>query len=47
MQFAGRAPEVYATVILLVGLGHALNHGFLWLERRVIHRWFAEGAAGA
>lgn len=43
MQFAGRAPEMYATVILLAGLGYALNRGFLALERRSIHWWFALG----
>lgn len=43
MQFAGRAPEVYATVILLAILGYALNRGFVAAERRAIHWWFATG----
>ncbi len=44
MQFAGRAPEVYASVILLAALGYALNRGFLAVERRALHWWFAQGA---
>ncbi|NKC33188.1 ABC transporter permease [Falsiroseomonas selenitidurans] len=43
MQFAGRAPEMYATVLLLAGLGYALNRGFVALEHRAIHWWFAMG----
>jgi len=43
MQFAGRAPEMYATVIVLAGLGYALNRGFLAFERRAIHWYFALG----
>lgn len=43
MQFAGRAPEIYATIIVLAGLGYALNRGFLALERQCIHWWFALG----
>ena len=45
MQFAGRAPEMYATVILLAVLGYALNRGFLAFERRAIHWYFALGRA--
>lgn len=44
MQFAGRAPEMYATVILLAVLGYALNRAFLALERRSLHWYFALGA---
>lgn len=44
MQFAGRAPEMYATVILLALLGYALNRAFLALERRSLHWYFALGA---
>ncbi|WP_424813105.1 ABC transporter permease [Roseococcus sp. YIM B11640] len=44
MQFAGRAPEMYATVILLAVLGYVLNRGFLAFERRALHWYFALGA---
>lgn len=44
MQFAGRAPEMYAAVILLAVLGYALNRGFLAFERRALHWYFALGA---
>lgn len=43
MQFAGRAPEMYATIILLAGLGYVLNRVFVAMERRAIHWWFAMG----
>jgi len=43
MQFAGRAPEMYATVVVLAVLGYLLNRAFLMMERRVIHWWFALG----
>lgn len=43
MQFAGRAPEIYAAVVALALLGYALNRVFLVLERRAIHWWFALG----
>lgn len=43
MQFAGRAPEIYAAVVTLAVLGYALNRVFLALERRAIHWWFALG----
>lgn len=43
MQFAGRAPEMYATVIVLAVLGYVLNRGFLAFERRAIHWYFALG----
>ncbi|MBU8539376.1 ABC transporter permease [Falsiroseomonas tokyonensis] len=43
MQFAGRAPEMYATVLLLAALGYALNRGFVALEHRAIRWWFAMG----
>lgn len=45
MQFAGRAPEMYATVIVLAVLGYALNRGFLAVEKRAIHWYFALGRA--
>jgi len=43
MQFAGRAEEIYATVLLLGVLGYTLNRVFLLVERRMIHWWFALG----
>jgi len=43
MQFAGRAPEVYAAVIVLAVLGYSLNRSFLALERRALHWWLAQG----
>lgn len=47
MQFAGRAEEIYATVLLLGALGYMLNRGFLMVERRMIHWWFALGRQGS
>jgi ABC-type nitrate/sulfonate/bicarbonate transport system permease component len=47
MQFAGRAEEIYATVLLLGVLGYALNRAFLLVERRMIHWWFALGRQSA
>lgn len=47
MQFAGRAEEIYATVLLLGALGYLLNRGFLMVERRMIHWWFALGRQGS
>ncbi|SHJ34966.1 sulfonate transport system permease protein [Roseomonas rosea] len=46
MQFAGRAEEMYAAVLVLAALGYALNRGFLWLERRLIGWFFATGRDG-
>jgi ABC-type nitrate/sulfonate/bicarbonate transport system permease component len=46
MQFAGRAEEMYAAVLVLAVLGYALNRGFLWLERRLIGWFFATGRNG-
>jgi ABC-type nitrate/sulfonate/bicarbonate transport system permease component len=43
MQFAGRAEEMYAAVLVLAFLGYALNRGFLWLERRLIGWFYAAG----
>ncbi|WP_158537242.1 ABC transporter permease [Humitalea rosea] len=43
MQFAGRAPEIYATVLVLAVLGYGLNRAFLVMEHRTIHWWFAMG----
>jgi NitT/TauT family transport system permease protein/sulfonate transport system permease protein len=36
MQFASRAPDMYAAIILLTATGYLLNVGFLWLEARLI-----------
>ena len=47
MQFAGRAAEVFAAVLVLALLGYALNRAFLALERTSLHWWFAQSAAGA
>ncbi|WP_338662992.1 ABC transporter permease [Pararoseomonas sp. SCSIO 73927] len=46
MQFAGRAEEMYAAVLVLAFLGYALNRGFLALERRLIGWFFATGREG-
>jgi ABC-type nitrate/sulfonate/bicarbonate transport system permease component len=46
MQFAGRAEEMYAAVLVLAALGYVLNRGFLWLERRLIGWFFATGRDG-
>lgn len=46
MQFAGRAEEMYAAVLVLAFLGYALNRGFLWVERRSIAWYFATGRDG-
>lgn len=43
MQFAGWAPERYATVLLLAGLGYPLKRGFVCPDRRAIHWWYAMG----
>lgn len=39
LQFAMRAGEMYATILLLAVLGYLLNYGMLGVERRVLH-WF-------
>jgi len=46
MQFAGRAEEMYAAVLVLALLGYALNRGFLLFERRTIGWFFAAGRDG-
>ena len=39
MQYALRADDMYAAILLLAALGYALNRGFLAIERRVLH-WY-------
>lgn len=39
MQFAMRAGEMYAAILLLAIVGYVLNLGMLRIERRVLH-WF-------
>jgi ABC-type nitrate/sulfonate/bicarbonate transport system permease component len=43
MQFALRAPEMYAAILLLAAVGYALNRAFLLLEGRAIHWYHATG----
>jgi ABC-type nitrate/sulfonate/bicarbonate transport system permease component len=45
MQFAVRAPEMYATILLLAASGYALNRAFLAVERRVLFWHHAAGRA--
>ena len=39
MQYAMRAADMYAAVFVLAALGYALNRGFLFAERRLLH-WY-------
>jgi ABC-type nitrate/sulfonate/bicarbonate transport system permease component len=39
MQYALRAPDMYAAIFLLAALGYTLNRSFLAFERRVLH-WY-------
>jgi ABC-type nitrate/sulfonate/bicarbonate transport system permease component len=39
MQYAMRAPDMYAAIFVLAALGYSLNRGFLAVERRVLH-WY-------
>ncbi|TFZ02599.1 ABC transporter permease [Ramlibacter henchirensis] len=43
MQFAMRAGEMYAAILLLAIVGYVLNLGMLRMERRVLH-WFQRAA---
>jgi NitT/TauT family transport system permease protein/sulfonate transport system permease protein len=43
MQFAMRAGEMYAAILLLALVGYVLNLGMLRVERRVLH-WFQRAA---
>lgn len=44
MQYAMRAPDMYAAIVLLAAVGYALNRGMLALERRLLH-WYQRDAA--
>jgi ABC-type nitrate/sulfonate/bicarbonate transport system permease component len=39
MQYAMRAPDMYAAVFVLAAIGYALNRAFLAAERRLLH-WY-------
>lgn len=39
MQYALRASDMYAAILMLAALGYALNRGFLAIERRALH-WY-------
>jgi ABC-type nitrate/sulfonate/bicarbonate transport system permease component len=39
LQYALRAPDMYAAIFLLAALGYVLNRGFLAIERRILH-WY-------
>jgi ABC-type nitrate/sulfonate/bicarbonate transport system permease component len=43
MQYALRAPDMYAAIFVLAALGYALNRGFLEVERRVLHWYHPQG----
>lgn len=42
MQYAMRAGDMYAAILLLAAVGYALNRGMLAIERRVLH-WYQRG----
>jgi ABC-type nitrate/sulfonate/bicarbonate transport system permease component len=44
MQFAMRAGEMYAAILLLAIVGYLLNLAMLGAEKRVLH-WFQRGGA--
>ncbi|HXP94917.1 MAG TPA: ABC transporter permease, partial [Candidatus Binatia bacterium] len=46
MEYAVRAPEMYAAIILLALVAYALNRGFVWWESRLIHWARTREAAG-
>jgi ABC-type nitrate/sulfonate/bicarbonate transport system permease component len=45
MQYAMRASDMYAAILVLAALGYALNRGFLIIERRCLH-WYSRSATG-
>jgi ABC-type nitrate/sulfonate/bicarbonate transport system permease component len=47
MQFAVRAEEMYAAILLLAVVGYALNRGFLAIERRLLFWYSAEARVEA
>ena len=44
MQYAMRAADMYAAILLLAVVGYALNRAMLAVERRVLH-WYQRGEA--
>ena len=44
MQYAMRASDMYAAVVLLALTGYALNRGFLAIEHRLLHWYHSAGA---
>ena len=47
MQFAVRAAEMYAAILLLAVVGYALNRGFIAIEKRLLFWYSAEARAAA
>jgi len=47
MQFAVRAPEMYAAILLLAVVGYGLNRAFVAAERLVLFWYSAEARAEA
>ena len=45
MQYAMRASDMYAAILLLSALGYSRNRGFLAIERRCLH-WYSRSASG-
>ena len=45
MQYAMRASDMYAAIVLLAMLGYALNRGFLVIEHRLLHWYHGAGTA--
>jgi ABC-type nitrate/sulfonate/bicarbonate transport system permease component len=43
MQYAMRASDMYAAIVLLALVGYALNRGFLAIERRLLHWYHSAG----
>ena len=46
MQYAMRAADMYAAILVLAAVGYALNRGSLAVERRLLHWYLAAEAAG-
>ena len=43
MQYAMRASDMYAAIVLLAMVGYALNRGFLTIEHRLLHWYHSSG----
>ena len=43
MQYAMRASDMYAAIVLLAMVGYALNRGFLVIEHRLLHWYHSAG----